>query len=117
MALGSGWRAIRLLPADAADAKPYKLVATESGEQPGDDQRPYQGQRIPAGRWEILSVEVDTCPEELGPNVIGDESWLWPNLSFDGARDGEDAIRIKPPSTPALFPRRTARMPPIRRAL
>ena len=32
MALGSSWRPIRLLPADATDAKPYKLVAAESGD-------------------------------------------------------------------------------------
>src|SRR5436190_12073457 len=103
MVLGRSWGSTRSLPTNTADAKPYELVAAESGEQPGDDERPYQGQRIPARRWEVVSIEVNACPEQLGPDVVGDESRLWTDLGLYGARGSKNAIRVEPPGAPAPF--------------
>jgi hypothetical protein len=99
------------LPPDASDAQPHQLVAAESSKQPGECQGSNKREWIhrprvfrsfePPDLGHILLLEVHASPEQLGPQLVGEDAWVWADQPPDGARRGERTLRIEASRAPA----------------
>jgi hypothetical protein len=87
------------LPADTSDTEPHQLVAAEPSEQPGESQRSDERKGVnrpgvfgtlePSGPGQVLLFEAHAGPEQLGPQLVGEDAWVWADQRPDGARLSE----------------------------
>jgi hypothetical protein len=73
----TGDRCPVVLPADAADPEPGDLVAALSGEQPGQRGGADEFHRVAGAardRGEVAGLDVQPGPQQLGPDVVGDDA-------------------------------------------
>jgi len=100
------------LAANTSHAQTTNLVGAKPGKQPDEHHGTDHGERILIlmaavnGRvtsWQVVLRQVQACPEELCPNVVGDDAWIWADLRTDAARGGKRSERIEPHLAPLPF--------------
>ncbi|UZG60300.1 hypothetical protein [Rhodococcus opacus] len=87
-----------VLPADAADPQAGDLVAAQSGEQPGQCDRVDEFERVEVPGLclgEIGLLEVQSRPEQLRPDVVGDYPGVRAEQRGDAAWSGQCTPRIE----------------------
>jgi hypothetical protein len=53
--------------------------------------------------WQVVLCQVQACPEQLGPNVVGDDAWIRADLRTNTARRCERSEWIEPQLAPLPF--------------
>src|SRR4029453_9813124 len=90
--LGAGNVDIVLLPANAPHPQPDDLVATQPAEQPGQHQGAEQFDRVFAANRvgvDVGVLEIEAGPQQLGPDVIGDDTGIRTDQGPDAAGSGQ----------------------------
>jgi hypothetical protein len=87
-----------VLPADAADAQPGDLVVPLAGEQPGEADRAdhLEGMDSAVGAGQVGGLQVEPCPQQLGPDVVGDHTGVRPEQGAQAARGSQGRGRVEP---------------------
>ena len=97
---------IILLPPNAAKAQTNDLVAAKAGKEPGDNECSAHLNRI-GGYWKwdmveialfrkIIGSQVKAGPDELGPDIVCDGSWVRANKRKQALGRDHAAHRIEP---------------------
>jgi hypothetical protein len=102
-----GTAPLRALPADTPEAQAGNFIAAQAREEPHQGERPDQLHRIelPADvRRQIRGLQVEPCPQQLGPEVVRNDAGVRPNERADTPRrrQGTDGIEAARDPLPLL---------------
>ncbi|MFE0514157.1 hypothetical protein [Streptomyces sp. NPDC058964] len=89
-----------VLAADASQPKAGDLVTALAAEQPGQRDRANQLQRIEQPRpvlRKICGRQIQSGPQQLGPDLVRNHAPVWAEQSGDAARGGQRALGVEPP--------------------
>lgn len=94
----AGDRAPVVLPADVAGAQPDDLIGALAGEKPGQCDRAdqFNGVEGPGlGHWQVRLGQVQSGPQELGPDLVGDHTRVRAEECTDAARGGRHPVGVE----------------------
>ena len=95
-----------VLPANAADPQAGDLVAALPGEQPGqrDCANQFEWIEVAGPRLrEIDPRQIQPCPKQFGPDLVGDHPRVRAEQCGDAARSGQRPPRVETPWQPFPF--------------
>src|SRR5258708_2363767 len=106
---GLGDHDIFILPANAANTQAGYFITAQRSETPDHRHRAMHLQRVPAGslsqsrscQREIFFLKIHGCPEEFGPELLVNDSWLRPDQVPHSTRSAKHLLHIEAERDPS----------------